>query len=717
VILLDVALCVPGTVAGDSPPNLLFEDDFERDEVGAFPEGNVDPSIREKLDWCIRRGEWKIQAETDGNRYLRGQGSPGLIAIDKSVIENFRLEYTTWSEHPGDRSVVLSRQLPNFKYQDVYGFHLGGGYSRYNVIYHGGRKVAGPVDRLLPVLRTRQLVAVEKRGERLVMTVDGKVLFDVRDDQYANKVAAELAAAHALVVGFYTWSEGVCFDDVKLYQFPAETIYQVPAEAKAQGLYAVSFETDMPDANPKHATVDIQAGGKACVVNETNVVFHPDPEGQELVEDLCLLLDVSQGQEATAAATFAFKPLDDGFVELDVLARGVDRDCLTVALVDGRGRSLATLKVDRKGCFVAHTADGPQPLLRAVSYKNRPANGPLLLQCERWFTLRFAVDRRAGLFDVSLIDFYIGHVTPGMPYVRLGTNLPMQIKSRVTGLRVEARNAAKILVDNVIVAAPRARVLDGKPATASLRDILGLAFHPRRDPVTLYVHPLRHTFPARSEPDESRLNRQWARWETPPVFRDATNRYDALLVRYALLEEQTLKLRRMLYHLKHDDQSQVVCDQVMPVVSLVEAAATQLDGLLRIYARGFRNGWDEHFLEPDFARAAEAFADHLDRLTAQITTAIRACHNAAGENVTAGPPMAPGPHQAPAVWRNGRFERDGHPTCFWPPVGVRGVDLTSRNRQQDLLGLDNCFQVPRVFHSPSKPVDAADTIHRWDVFE
>ena len=698
-------------------PVPVFQDEFEREELGAFPEGNVAPAAREKLDWCIRQGEWEIRTEPNGNRHLYGKGNPGTIAINKSASANFRLEYTTWSQHDGDRSAILSRQLPNFKHQDVYGFHVGGGFSKYNIIVHEGRKVAGPTSRYLPIRDRKQRVVIEKSGDRLVMSIDNDTVFDVRDDQYSDKVAPEIAAAYALALGFYTWSEGVCFDDVKLHQLQAEAVCEPPAEAVARGVYAMSFESETVGDGSRCAAVTVPEGGQARVVNEPNVVFRPEPEGQRLIEDKCLLLGAAPAAHQPTAATFALKPLDDGFVELDVLARGADYPRLGISLVDGRGRALASVRIDNEGHFAADTREETRNLRQTVSHQNRPPDGPLVFQPERWFTIRFAFDRRSGVFDVSLINLCLGFVTPGTPYLLLGSNLPMKLKEPVAGLRVEVSDGTQVIIDNILAAAPRARMLDRKPATLSLRDILGLTFPLRRDPVSLFVHTLRHTFPARSEPDDTRLNRQWLRWETPPAFRNAANLYDALLVRHALLEEKVLQLGRMLFHLEGLEKADAIREHVQRTIFSVSSSTTKLDSLLHLYGEGFRNGWDAAVLEPAFSKSASALEVELKQLEVQANAAARSCHKAAGGSLAPGAPPSPAPAKAAAVWRNGRFERDGRPTCFWPPVGLRGIDLTSRNRQQDALGLDDCYDVPQVLDSPQEPSAEGATIHRWDVFD
>ena len=691
---------------------LVFGDAFDRAELGAYGQGNVDPAVRARLHWCVRRGTWAIRREPDGNGFLHGAGGPAVIVVEKPLGANFRLEYTAWSPHPGDRSAFLCVPRANFRYHDIYGFHFAGGYSKYSLITRLGRPMTDNATSLLPRPGQRCRVVIQKTDARLAMFVDGQPLFAATDANYAA-IREELATGMGTRVGLYTWSDGMCFDDLKVFALPGRGPRLAKAARVERSLWQ-GFEAETPGEAPRGATVHAGPSCSARVADEPTVVYHPKPTGQKLTRDLCVeLKDPSGKPGATASVTVAFPAIRSGEVEAELLAWSHTGACAEVAVVGEDGSALAAVLVDAAGRFVARTPAGTRRLRDRISYKNRPPDGPFYLQPKRWFTVRLSFDADAGVYDVAVVNLYAGLRTPGIAYFPLGTGLPMLARGPACGLKVSTADAAHVLVDNVCMASPRAAKLNGMPRTQPLRTILGLAFPLRVDPVSLSVHGLRNEC-GTCYPQEALKNRH-RRPPTPP-FRQAAIRYNRLLVRHALLDERAQRLARMAYHLAGTRGGQGVPAQARDVVAHIRQATTELEAALRCFGNAFRDAVNEQRLGSEFPPIAQALEGRLTTLETQAEAAAQACVAAAGGKLEPAPPLAPGPYEAPLEWANGRFERGGQPTCFYPPVGCKSLEMLAKGDMHKLLGLDNCFGVPFLLDRAGQ-ADRADTqSFPWDVF-
>ncbi|MDP6504849.1 MAG: hypothetical protein QF886_14615, partial [Planctomycetota bacterium] len=425
---------------------LVFEDAFNRKKLGSFAQGFIKPEDRAKLNWCVRKGTWEIRFEKDGNNgYLFGKGGPAEIVLDKNLRSNLRLEYTAWSTNPGDRSAFLCVPLPNFRYEDIYGFHFAGGYSKYNVLVRKRRSMTQQAKSPLPKAGQKWRVAVQKADSLLQMIVDGKAVFSVKDPEY-HALRDKLTTAQGTCIGLYTWSDGMCFDDLKVFNLPETRGEQLPKDAEVtyslwQGLENVK-EGQLPDG------LHLKAGPSCSVrvIDEPTVVYRPKPKGQEMVRDRCLeLKDDRMGKDELASITIPIEPISTGEVEAELLAWSYEGACAELSLVDKDGKELASLVVGENGAFFAKTPGGVQKLKDRISYLNRPRNARFYLQPKRWFTFRLSFNADAGVYHASVVNLYLGLGRPGVGFVPLGSDIPMLGKRKVCGVRLSTLGKAHLL--------------------------------------------------------------------------------------------------------------------------------------------------------------------------------------------------------------------------------------------------------------------------------
>ena len=717
-LILTLAACrVPAAHAqGDEglplAAELVFSDDFNRAELGSYPAGNIEPEKRAKLNWCVRHGKWEIRQAQDGNGYLWGEGGPADIILERPLQANFVLEYTTWSENPGDRSAFVCVPQPNFEFKDIYGFHFGAGYSQNNAIYRQGQALAGPVTAPLPVAGHRHHVIISKTDDMLRMSIDGQSVFSVRDAEYAQ-VEGELSGPQGLCVGLYTWSDGVAYDDLKVYNLPAARSEVLAEDAQIEFSGVRTFEGDTIDGVPAGVDVAAADGCAATIRNEPTVVYYPKPKGQALVPDHCLALtDDSPAAGSVVSVIMPLPSLTSGEVEVELLAERWEGECATVSLLDAGGGELGAVVITADGSFMARTEQGETKLADTISYKNRPPDGRLYFQPGRWFTLRLGFNAAAGIFHASIVNLYAGLATPGISWLTLGTDLPLGSSGPVCAVRVTTGGRTHLLVDNLLAVSPRAKQISGQSVTLPLRSILGLSFPMRKDPISLSVYSLRNEaftkYPQPETPDASMT-------DPTDLFKQAAARYDELLIRQAYLQERGLQLSRMAYHLQRGARRIPTAD-LDAFQAAVAASRGALEECLRIYGDAYRDAVNEQALTEGFFPAADRLEASLASCEADAGTLSAKLIAAADGELQPPPSLAPGPYDAPLEWADGCFRRGGRPAFFYPPVGVRGLDLVSRNHLERALQFDNCYDLPFTLDRPGQPAEAGrQQSFPWDV--
>lgn len=196
--IIVLSLCYGGVCTGDSGVGdtwvLKFEDDFEREELGAEWVTN---------DAVIRDG-----------RLLLGVKGPACAKLVRPYPTDMRIEFTAEAYEkrpPCDLSVTLAAE--RFRTMSWnYLLAFGGVNNTVNKLT-GGRRLAGMWDekptRLIEPGRVYNMIAV-KEGKRLSLIVDGKLLLEGRDDEVMGGPGFD-------AVGLVTW-HGMYVDDVRVYE-------------------------------------------------------------------------------------------------------------------------------------------------------------------------------------------------------------------------------------------------------------------------------------------------------------------------------------------------------------------------------------------------------------------------------------------------------------------------------------------------------------------
>ncbi|MDD5708487.1 MAG: beta-galactosidase, partial [Kiritimatiellae bacterium] len=404
------------------------------------------------------------------------------------------------------------------------------------------------------------------------------------------------------------------------------------------------------------------------------------------------------------------RALRTGEVELELLSPGYDGECGRVELLDEAGGLLGSVIIGEDGVFRAGTAAGEQRLIDRISYQNRPINGRFRFQPERWFSLRLGFNCEARIFQAGIVNLYAGYATPGIQWFPLGASLPLAgAGEAIKTVRVKTGPKARLCVDNLCVASPRAAQLNGRLYTVSLREILDLDYLLRTDPPSLWVHSLRNLAGTFASPE---IRQAWRRPPTP-AFDATARKYETLLIRQALLDERCLALARALFHLQRAGGGERVQAHFASVGALRRAGLNELAGLYGVYAAAWGNSYDERLLDEQFTPAAGRLTDVLDRLDRETEACAAVLLQRPGEALEAPPPMSPGPYDAELVWRDGRFERAGRPVFLYLPVCSGSVG-EFRGR---LLQLDYCHNIPMVLDDPTRTGRTDSVSFYWPVIE
>ncbi|MBN2271510.1 MAG: hypothetical protein JXN61_12910, partial [Sedimentisphaerales bacterium] len=196
--IIFLGLCCGGVYAGESGVGdtwvLKFEDDFEREELGA--------------EWVTN------DAVIRGGRLLLGAKGPACAKLVRRFPADVRIEFTAQAcedRPPCDLSVTLAAE--RFRAMSWnYLLAFGGENNTVNKLT-GGRRLQGMRDenptRLIEPGRTYKMVAV-KQGKELSLIVDGKLLLEGRDEEVMGGPGFD-------AVGIVTW-HGMYVDNVRVYE-------------------------------------------------------------------------------------------------------------------------------------------------------------------------------------------------------------------------------------------------------------------------------------------------------------------------------------------------------------------------------------------------------------------------------------------------------------------------------------------------------------------
>lgn len=604
------------------------------------------PGILAK-DWRVAGGEWKV---VDGA--LFGRGSNAKIFFSGRIPSpNLRLEYTAWSARPGDLSAYLNGEVARSGQCNGYFFGFGSVNNTENKIARGGKTFVlrgGMWDSLVDGIRpnVRHRVAVQRDYEKLTMAVDGKTVLESADPGFSERL--EPAA------GFYIWTEGY-ISDVKLYALPYAG--GAPKEKKLEERRALLFnDGKLPGVKATGGTrmelVDIPTFVMKSPARQTlhATQVKPAETGSRRVSDTALKLTGNPRYQAD----IAFRNLLSGIVELDVFAPAHGE--VNFEILDAQGRIVQQLNIHPDGSF--HS--GTRKLRDRIHFLRRRYDAPLKFEPGRWHTFRLHFNVETGLTEIALRDYYTELKNAGWAEgcsgdsILLGSKMGTPRKSPACLLRISGRGS--LFADNAFIFGPLGTAkVNGKEIGRPARELLGVNYPLRRDPIRLRNFRFRH-FPDTT----SKCNLDYsthAAWlhltgndlKKSVPFRPAGREYNALLLKAAYSAENIALLERRDFY-------RGVPGASASLKSMHKAIESALEKALTIYADAYWNDWNEKELA-----ALKPQCEKLRRLLAELDAKIAA---ESGKNAKLVPlPLFPGR----LVWNAGTkfWEQNGKPVV-WP---------------------------------------------------
>ena len=620
--------------------------------------------------WTVVSGEWKWSAGA-----LHATGPGARIVFNEGLGRNLRVEYTAWTdEPPGDLSVMLGVALPlgGKRPEDNYLFGFGSMRNSKNTINARGRALAEtrPENYADGIVQGRKhSVMAENNGKRLALTIDGKPALAAEDPRASQMTGASF--------GFYIWNSGFV-DDLRVTVLPEAAGGETRAEVEPSVAEHSGFDGQTPGQPP--GGFEVTGADGARVVNEPTWVYCETLEAT--VDDLCV--EVEAGPRP-ATLRHSFGAVASGIVELDLRLLSFGADGFRLALLDALGAETATLHVDRDGILKTVTAEGERPLyIQRIEIPHRFDSMDLRFEPERWHTLRLAFDASAGVFHVALINVYTelasGYRKEGVTeatHLTVETDIPFQRPApQVAGVVFHAGAGVKARLDNLCVVGPvGTERVNGKDRMFPARELLGLGFALRKDPLDLKIYSLRNVRD-RNLAGRIHSGESWAQvWlTTAPKYQSfnayAATRYNDLLVRHAFVEERRQMLDRAAFYLeKAGSLGDKLARRMETARKSAEAAGSCLAETYRAYAEAYLDSLNEERLEREFTPAA----DRLEAALARAEKGIGACLDASPRTSVASSVRVPCPLPLPArfpEWKDGQYrDADGRPTFIFPLWG------------------------------------------------
>ncbi|MGC8861343.1 MAG: hypothetical protein ACP5R5_01060 [Armatimonadota bacterium] len=188
--------CLAGHIAlplwaEDPTWNLVWQDDFNRDEVGQ--------------DWYVCRGKASIR---DGRLLLEGAGA--TIVTERRFAADVRIEFDAEAQPgvpPCDLSATIAASK-EFGYGYLYAF--GGANNRVNQLLGPGVHLVDQKPGLLIEPGRVYHIVAQKEGKRFTCTVDGTTILDASAEDPAGGPGFDR-------VGLVTWA-GMLADNFKVYE-------------------------------------------------------------------------------------------------------------------------------------------------------------------------------------------------------------------------------------------------------------------------------------------------------------------------------------------------------------------------------------------------------------------------------------------------------------------------------------------------------------------
>ncbi|MCK4400951.1 beta-galactosidase [bacterium] len=652
----------------------MYIDNFNRDKPGP--------------DWQVQKGTWTIK---DMALYCEG---PGGITYQKPIGRNVRIEYDCESDDPGDMSLVLLTN-PGASPHSGYFFGFGSNYNKINKLLRNGRKMIIDKKNLIKPEQIHHVV-IEKRGPHLEMKVDGKMSLKAFDGMEEN--------IKGKYFGLYVWTRAK-FDNLKVTALPDDTsdvVYEPkPIVNKYYG-FKKSEDDDLPEGIEKKFTGN--AGIK--IVNSKNWDYDLTSRGVITKDDYCMeLYNPDDSPQHTAELCFSFSPVENGLLEMDLMADSEDTEGVEISLLNEKGVSLATFEATNNG-FSALTASGRQDMEPNVVFPNRsqsPRHSAtkawIALRPQRWYTLRLDFDGQAGEFRAGLLNYYSKKPskkgkspTAVWNWLQLGDRVPFLKKGKIAQVSISMTKKGKVLVDNVVLYGPaHHQVIGGHDRRFSAKKLLGLKYPERRDPVTMKVYSLRQVLP--SAKVFSRLDKTLPNTSFPA----AGIRYSDLSVQQALLKDEVQAMNRAAFYVRDQGKlSDSLKSQWQAAAGKAAVTEDSLADLYRRYAGSFMDNLNEEKLNSFFESASKKLESKIRLAQDEVGSVMKGFSEVCPAKIPSLEQCAAGGSAVDYCWKDGMFKnKKGIPAFYFPQnVGWRHDSLDKAQLAQ-VLQLPGTIKVRR----------------------
>jgi len=341
---------------------------LQPDKPGFYAAGNVDEKARAQLNWCVRSGKWEIRSEAGTNGVLFGVGGPAVIFCERPVATNFRVEYTTWSPNPGDRSVYVPFHA-ELHLQGHLPVPVGRRLQHDQLHPARGDKTGREQDELAGA-REEVPVIIQKIDDQLDMSVDGASLFSVKDAGY-ERVRDELSGMQGCAsasspgptaCSSTTWRSTLC---------PApgrRRSRRKRRRSTRSGRDSTARRREGHHRRDRSGGVELRGEFPQRAVRGVQAQAGRANAGRGLLRGT---EGRQRGRERERLLTLATPPLKTGEVEVELLAKFYEGECATLSLLNGQKAELAAVSIGADGTFYAKTAEGVKKLKDRISYLNR----------------------------------------------------------------------------------------------------------------------------------------------------------------------------------------------------------------------------------------------------------------------------------------------------------------------------------------------------------
>ncbi len=656
---LILSLCLPAYATSPLPDKaeLIYEDNFDH------------LAVREA--WLLKTGKWEVR---DGALY--GENGAYLV-LKKDVGSDMRVEYTTWSAAPDDLSVCLGCDLEKSAPNGVY-FQCGVNQNGETWIKNTKTtRVLWKSEADNPLQTgVRHRIVCQIIGDNIWFWVDDKLLYFGADPQLREAVAG-------FTVGFFIGAAGY-IDNVRIYRLSAD----IPEPALEVSDWRNFDDGKTRDLPPGFSLLRGDPGSVTVVNFPDYVSEYKTPYWSEThwARNGCLrLLASADGAATRPAVQYAFKPLRNGLIEVELLCLPDSGDvagAFEIDLLDESGAIAGSFMTDAQACFIFRDRAGADTELKK-ELQIEPVRRKRLcnFKARRWLRFRIHFDLDRNQCSAALVQLYTSTKparkpaeNPGFPrpvsdWLELGAGLPLSVGAggRLVGLSLSAVSPGELFADNLYVVGPvNGYFVGGQDQRLPARQLLQSSENPRNDPPDNKIYSLRRpwSFPYPKEVDDViRTNLPFA--DASDVLK-AAGLYNALLVDLAYLEIDARRIERGLAYINNGNVPLPVdvAQRARMVQSDVASLDQAVNGLYKMYVSAYVDGLNETILRNEFMPMAE----YIRRNTARIRADVRQALSAMGVDVNADEEprsLVMAGEATGKDWRRSLvFAQNG--CCFWP---------------------------------------------------